>query len=68
MSIKSFPDYKHFFFNEPTVAANVYLDMLEVYVAPPFEEFQPWIIFQQDGAPPHWGSRVRSVFECNISK
>jgi len=23
------------------------------------EEFQPWIIFQQDGAPPHWGSHVR---------
>ncbi|GBN43880.1 hypothetical protein AVEN_235910-1 [Araneus ventricosus] len=23
------------------------------------EEFQPWIMFQQDGAPPHWGSLVR---------
>jgi len=23
------------------------------------EEFQPWIIFQQGGAPPHWGSQVR---------
>ena len=29
--------------------------MLELYVAPQLEEFQPWIIFQQDGAPPHWG-------------
>ncbi|GBL60335.1 hypothetical protein AVEN_89352-1 [Araneus ventricosus] len=23
------------------------------------EEFQPWIMFQQNGAPPHWGSLVR---------
>jgi len=23
------------------------------------EEFQPWIIFLQDGAPPHWGSDFR---------
>ena len=45
MSIKSFPDYKHL--------------LQELYVAPQLEEFQPWIIFQQDGAPPHWGSHVR---------
>jgi len=25
------------------------------YVAPQLEDFQPWIILQQDGAPPHWG-------------
>jgi len=49
MSIKSFPDYKQ----------TAYLDMLELYVTPQLEEFQPWIIFQQDGAPPHWGSHVR---------
>ena len=53
-----------FFFNEPTISAYVYLDMLELYVAPQLEEFQPWIIFQQDGAPPHWGS----VFGRNIFK
>jgi hypothetical protein len=34
VSIRSFPDYKHLFFNEPTIAANVYMDILEVYVAP----------------------------------
>jgi hypothetical protein len=27
--------------------------MLELYVAPQLEEFQTWIIFQQDGAPPY---------------
>ena len=42
-----------FFFNEPTTTATVYLDMLEGYVTPQLQEFQPWILFQQDGAPPH---------------
>jgi hypothetical protein len=37
--------------------------MLELYVAPQLEEFQPWIIFQQDGAPPHWGSDVRRFLD-----
>jgi len=36
--------------------------MLELYVAPQLEEFQPWIFFEQDGAPPHWGSYVRRVW------
>jgi hypothetical protein len=68
VSIKSFPDYKHFFFNESTIAANVHLDVLELYFAPQLQEFEQWIIFQQDGVPPHWGSHFRSVFGCNISK
>ena len=46
VSIIIFPDYKH-------LLQENYLDMLELYVAPQLEEFQPWIIFQQDGAPPH---------------
>ena len=51
----------------PWLQTNVYLDMLELYVAPQLEEFQLWIIFQQDGAPPYWGSCL-SVFGCIISK
>ena len=54
MSIKSFSDYKHL--------------LKELYVASQLEEFQPWIIFQQDDAIPHWGSHVRRFLECNISK
>ena len=38
--------------------------MLELHVAPQLEEFQPWIIFQQDGAPPHWGSHVRRFLDA----
>ena len=30
----------------------------ELYVAPQLKEFQAWIILQQDGAPPHWGSHI----------
>jgi hypothetical protein len=34
----------------------------KLYVTSQSEEFQPWIIFQQDGAPLHWGSHVRRFF------
>jgi len=30
------------------------------------EEFQPWIFFQQDGAPPHWGSDVRQFLDATF--
>jgi len=53
-----------FFFKEPTISAKVHLDMMELYVAPQLEEFQPWIIFQQDGAPPYWGSYVRRFLDA----
>ncbi|GBM10729.1 hypothetical protein AVEN_118-1 [Araneus ventricosus] len=45
-----------FFFTEKCIT--VYLDLLQLFVASQLEEFQPWIMFQQDGAPPHWGSLV----------
>ena len=48
-----------FFFAESSISANIYLDMLTHYAVPQLAEFQPNIIFQQDGAPPHWGLRVR---------
>ena len=49
-----------------TFITNVYLDMLELYVAPQLEEFQPRIIFQQDGAPPHWSSHVRRFLDATF--
>ena len=52
MSIKSFPDYKHL--------------LQELYVAPQLEEFQPWIIFHQDGTPPHWGSHVHRFLDATF--
>jgi len=40
--------------------------MLQLYVVPQLEEFQPWIIFQQDGAPPQWGSHVRRFLDATF--
>ena len=48
-----------FFFHGASITADVYLDLLTEYVAPQLVEFQPTIIFQQDGAPPYWGLHVR---------
>ena len=48
-----------FIFAESTITANIYLDMLKHYVVPQLEEFQPRVVFQLDGAPPHWGLIVR---------
>lgn len=52
-----------FFFHEPTVRWENYLDMLEYYAVPQMlqaqEEWGYEITFQQDGAPPHWALEVR---------
>ncbi|KAK1120885.1 hypothetical protein K0M31_011084, partial [Melipona bicolor] len=47
-----------FFFDETSITANVYLDLLTEYVAPQLLDLQPTIIFQQDDAPPHWGLHI----------
>ena len=52
-----------FFFEEKTITADIYLDTLTEYVTPQLEEFQPHILFQQDGAPPHWGLKVREFLD-----
>ena len=48
-----------FFFNGASITADVYLDLLIKYMAPQLIDFQPTIIFQQNGAPPQWGLHVR---------
>ena len=48
-----------FFLHEASITADVNFDLLTEYVAPQLIEFQPAIIFQQDGAPPRWGLHVR---------
>jgi hypothetical protein len=47
-----------FFFNEPSITANVHLDRLTEQVAPQLDDLQPTIIVQQDGALPQWGLHV----------
>ena len=47
-----------FFFAGQTVTQYSYLDMLEGFAYPQLANVQG-VIFQQDGAPPHWALRVR---------
>lgn len=44
------------FFTEQTVTSNNYLDMLQLYAVPQIQDEGEGVIFQQDGAPPHYGS------------
>jgi len=53
---KVFPDYIHL----------LQENMLELHIALQLEEFQQWIIFQQDGAPQHWGSHVRRFLDTTF--
>jgi hypothetical protein len=52
-----------FFYSECTISAIVYLDMMELHAAP-----QPWVVLQQDGAPPHWGLLVRQFLDATFPK
>ena len=51
-----------YFFPEETVNQDGYLKMLEEYALPILQRM-PRILFQQDGAPPHWGLRVRALLD-----
>jgi hypothetical protein len=55
-----------FFFVENTVSANVYLDMLTNYAIPQLQDKQPNVIFQQDGAPPHWAIDVHETLDATF--
>jgi hypothetical protein len=46
-------------FSDCIISAIVYLDMMELYAAAQLEELQPWVVLQQDSAPPHLGLLVR---------
>ena len=37
--------------------------MLELYAIPQQSDLQPTVIFQQDGAPPHWALEVRRTLD-----
>ena len=56
-----------FFFHERTITADVYLNLLTEYVVPQLIDSQPTIIFQLDGAPLHWGLRIRQFLNETFS-
>ena len=48
-------------FAEKTVTGNTYLDMLEQFLEPQLisDGIMDTVVFQQDGAPPHFAITVR---------
>ena len=51
-----------FFFDENTINQTNFLHMLENYTYPQLITRQPDVMFQLDGAPAHWGLKVRAFF------
>ncbi|GBN13626.1 hypothetical protein AVEN_4468-1 [Araneus ventricosus] len=45
------------------MTSNIYLDMLQLYAVPQFPE---GVIFQQDGAPPHYDNIVREFLDTTF--
>ena len=62
-----YPVIGPFFFHERTITTDVYLDLLTEYVALQLIDSQSTIIFQQDGAPPHWGLCVHQFLNETFS-
>ena len=54
------------FFSVPTVTGPVYLEMFEQFVYPQVAAFQPSIIYQQDGTPPHWSMDVQGSLNATF--
>ncbi|KAJ4428674.1 hypothetical protein ANN_25667 [Periplaneta americana] len=56
--------YGPFIFAEETVRSGPYLDMLKNFLEPQLQqENNMCIVFQQDGAPPHWAADVRDYLD-----
>ena len=55
-----------FFFDENTINQTNFLHMLENYTYPLLITRQPDVMFQLDGAPAHWGLKVRAFFNATF--
>jgi hypothetical protein len=56
-----------FFYAEKTMTAMIYLDTLQLYLLPQMEDPQPDVIFQQDGAPPHFARIFREFLDLHFT-
>ena len=59
-------DHRSILFCEHTVTGPVYLDKLKQFVYPQIAAFQPSIIYQQHGAPPHWSMDVQGSLNATF--
>lgn len=60
--------YGHFFFAEATATCITYLDILEQWLWPQLKDFPGFLLFQQDGEPPHCYLAVRAFFSNQVPK
>ncbi|GBM15819.1 hypothetical protein AVEN_262966-1 [Araneus ventricosus] len=67
-AISSRKFYGPFSFSERSVTSNVYRDIIEVWLMPQLHSVSTDYIFQQDGAPPHWSTEVRSFLNQHLPK
>jgi len=56
----------HFVFAEPTVTGINYLDMLQLWLMLQLHEVSEDLIFQQDGAPPHFYFDIYAHLTANL--
>ena len=54
-----------YFFTYPIVDGVNYLDMLQTYAIPAISDI-PDLVFQQDGALPHWSRHVRAYLDATL--
>jgi hypothetical protein len=52
-------EYRPFFFAEPTVTGTSYLDKMQDWLMPQLDDDSDYLIYHQDGAPPHYHHLVR---------
>lgn len=62
--------YGPFFFGERTVTGNSYIDMLQQFLQPQLQEdgILETVVFQQDGAPPHFALIVREYLDATFPR
>jgi len=65
-AVSSCKVYGPFFFAEATVTSINYLDMLQLWLMPQLQEDSENLIFQQDGALPHFHFDVRAHLSANL--
>jgi hypothetical protein len=56
----------YFFFAERTISGFINLDMLENYLIPQLQDMEGQVIFQQDGVPPHFHTKVRQFLDTTF--
>lgn len=55
-----------FFFEEETVNQRNFFQLLKDKIIPELRGRQPRVLFQLDGAPPHWGLQVRAALNVEF--